>query len=415
MAAVKFVMRRHGNLSDLQPVSGDFPQELKEKIEDQLAYTHVTQTRGAEAYTSGGSYKPFSYERRLLYKYDAHGRIVFPRGFSTRVFNLCKEASCEIEIMDTPHPTLTPERFNSDFNKVFSHMDLKAKQDECLAVVSISEGGIVVAPTGFGKSFLFAAICLMFSNARIHVVTRRRDVMKRLIRHLVKYIPDVGQVGGGMKKWSRVTVITADSLHLVDHYGVNQADIVLYDEVHEAAAPSYSMELAKYQDARMYFAWNGVKWIASLKNPYTLASAVASRTKAGNYCIYGANKDFSTSYYSVPPKSYKGVKGDLWVITDKTYGDFRSMYFWTGKVWVVSTSKEAEALQKLNDDLQLKARASSKGEVCYSGSITSTQVFSTKVPGTYKGKVNDRWVVMDKKGVKANIYYYWDGKKWKKD
>jgi superfamily II DNA or RNA helicase len=252
MAAVKFVMRRHGNLSDLQPVSGDFPQELKEKIEDQLAYTHVTQTRGAEAYTSGGSYKPFSYERRLLYKYDAHGRIVFPRGFSTRVFNLCKESSCEIEIRDTPHPTLTSERFNSDFNKVFSHMDLKAKQDECLAVVSISEGGIVVAPTGFGKSFLFAAICLMFSNARIHVVTRRRDVMKRLIRHLVKYIPDVGQVGGGMKKWSRVTVITADSLHLVDHYGINQADIVLYDEVHEAAAPSYSMELAKYQDARMF-------------------------------------------------------------------------------------------------------------------------------------------------------------------
>jgi hypothetical protein len=172
---------------------------------------------------------------------------------------------------------------------------------------------------------------------------------------------------------------------------------------------------SKYQDARMYFAWNGVKWIASLKNPYTLASAVASRTKAGNYCVYGANKDFSTSYYSVPPKSYKGVKGDLWVITDKTYGDFKSMYFWTGKVWVVSTSKEAEPLQKLNDELQLKARASSKGEVCYSGSITSTQVFSTKVPTTYKGKVNDRWVVMDKAGVKANIYYYWDGKKWKQD
>lgn len=251
MSNVKFQIRRQGNLADLSVLSGEFPSQLKETIEDQLSYNHVSQLRGQEAY-SRGAYIPFTSERVALYKYDTNGKLLFPRGFTNRVVALCREANVEIDLVDVPFTLADPRRFEADFHKVFSHMDLKAKQDECLATVSVSDGGIVVAPTGFGKSFLFAAICLMHPHARIHVITRRRDVMKRLLRHLTKFIPDVGQVGGGCKRWSRVTVITADSLHLVDHTPGLCADLVLYDEVHEAAAPSYSVELSKYQHARMF-------------------------------------------------------------------------------------------------------------------------------------------------------------------
>lgn len=252
MSVAKLLMRRKGNLSDLQVVEGNIPVDLENSIEEQLSYTHVTQTRGYEAYTKGGDYKPFTYEKRNLFKRGDDGRFIFPKGFSARIFNLCRTLDCEVEVRDLLEPTLASDRFEVDFDRVFAHMDLKAKQDECLALISISDGGVVVAPTGFGKSFLFAAICLMFKKAKIHVVTRRKDVMKRLLRHLVKYIPDVGQIGAGVKRWSRVTVVTADSLHLVDHTPMHRADIVLYDEVHEAAAPSYSNELAKYQYAKMF-------------------------------------------------------------------------------------------------------------------------------------------------------------------
>lgn len=249
MSQVVITMRRQGNLSDIKATIGEFPEGLREEIERQLTYTHVSQVRGQ--YNRRGDYSPFSYEKISLFKYD-NEKMVFPKGFSLRVFNLCKQAGCEVEIIDEPCLLATPGRYEADFHKVFEHMDLKAKQDECLAIISVSEGGQVVAPTGFGKSFLFAAICLMYPNAKIHVITRRRDVMKRLLRHLVRYIPSVGQVGGGVKQWGRVTVITADSMHLVDHTPGERADIVLYDEVHEAAAPSYSVELSKYQHARMF-------------------------------------------------------------------------------------------------------------------------------------------------------------------
>jgi len=241
------IIRRQGNLADL---SGDIPSGLVIDLEQQLSYTHISQVRTPGNFRQSGS--AFSSELIRLYKYDDSGRMVFPRGFSSRVVGLCKDHSCAVTITDIGEVHRPEDRFDSDFHKVFMRMELKAKQDECLALVSIHEGGIIVAPTGFGKSFLFAAVCLMFSKARIHVITRRRDVMKRLIRHLSKFIPDVGQVGGGSKTWSRVTVITADSMHLVDHSPGNTADVVLYDEVHEAAAPSYSMELSKYQNARMF-------------------------------------------------------------------------------------------------------------------------------------------------------------------
>ena len=249
MSQVKISMHRRGNLSEIKSVVGKFPEDLQKEIERQLTYTHVSQVRGQ--YNRSGGYSPFMYEKIELFKYEDDS-MVFPKGFSLRVFNLCNEAGCEVEIIDDPCLLANPNRYVPDFHKVFEHMDLKAKQDECIAIVSASEGGQVVAPTGFGKSFLFAAICLMYPNAKIHVITRRRDVMKRLLRHLVKYIPSVGQVGGGSKQWGRVTVITADSLHLVEHGPGERADIVLYDEVHEAAAPSYSVELSKYQHARMF-------------------------------------------------------------------------------------------------------------------------------------------------------------------
>lgn len=244
-------LKRRGNLSELSVISGELPQALSKELEDNLTYTHVSQVRGKDAYTRG-KYIPFESEAVTLYDYNDNGNMIFPKGFSKRIYDLCKKAEAHIEVMDYPPAVETPNRFQVNFDRVFSHMDLKAKQDECLATISVSDGGIIVAPTGFGKSFLFAAVCLMYQNARIHVITRRRDVMKRLMRHLSKYIPDVGQVGGGQRTWGRVTVITADSLHLVDHTPGVSADIVLYDEVHEAAAPSYSVELSKYQHCKMF-------------------------------------------------------------------------------------------------------------------------------------------------------------------
>ena len=185
-------------------------------------------------------------------------------------------------------------------------------------------------------------------------------------------------------------------------------------------SPSYKGQIgdvhikidSKFSDAELGYLWNGSKWIANLENTYTLAHAAATRTKSGEYCIYGKNKDVYSSYYSAPPVDYKGVKADLWIVADKTSGSEVGRFFWSGKAWVENNANGFEQLKAINEAAQLKARSTSIGEVCYAGTNTSAQTFSSNLPKSYKGKVNDRWIVMDKKGEKSNIYYYWTGKSW---
>jgi superfamily II DNA or RNA helicase len=242
---------RQGNLAEMTILSGTISDNLKKELEAQLSYNHVSQVRGGEAYKTG-SYVPFITEHIELYAYDASGRLVFPKGFVPRVKKLCEKEGCHVTVL-TLHPEFhDPSVYVPDFTRLFARMDLRARQDECVAAITASDGGNIVAPTGFGKSAIICGLALAFNKAKIHVVTRRKDVVGRLVRSLSKLLPDVGQVGGGRREWSRVTVITADSLHLVDHGPGQEPHFLFFDEVHEAAAPTYALELGKYKHTRMY-------------------------------------------------------------------------------------------------------------------------------------------------------------------
>lgn len=99
------------------------------------------------------------------------------------------------------------------------------------------------------NTLIMAMTCVLYPNAKIHVVTRRKDIVAKTCALLTKYIPNVGQVGGGKNyEGDRVTVFTADSLHHSD----GDADILLCDEAHELLTPLASRELAKYRYSRNY-------------------------------------------------------------------------------------------------------------------------------------------------------------------
>lgn len=246
------LMRRQNNVLELSINGGQLPPPLQERLEAQLSYTHLTALRGAEAVDpDSGAYRPLRTDRVQLYRYDQSGRFGCSRGWEYRLRDLLTAAGYEINYQVLP-PFIDPENHAFDFERVYDRMELRARQDECLAAIASNDMGVVVAPTGFGKSYLFAAICMLYPKAKIHVITKRRDVVKRLHRHLTKFIPNVGQVGAGKARWGRVTVVTADSMHKVDHTRQHEPDIVLADEVHELMAPTYLDQLALYERARMY-------------------------------------------------------------------------------------------------------------------------------------------------------------------
>ena len=221
---------------------------------------------------------------------------------------------------------------------------------------------------------------------------------------------------------SEYSVMFQEAQKSRDGYTCKFSELSRIQIVGQNPSPTYKGQIgdvyikvdSKFNDAKLGYIWNGSKWIANLENTYTLARAAAIRTKAGEYCIYGANKDISTSFYEIPPKSYKGVKGDLWITMDATSGNSMNKFFWSGKVWVPNTPEGTifYQLQKINDAAQFKARNSATGEVCYVGTLKGTQTFSAKLPKSYKGKVNDSWTVMDKKGENNSVVYFWTGKSW---
>ncbi len=107
-------------------------------------------------------------------------------------------------------------------------------------------GGIAWAPTGWGKTFTIEAWCLLHPKANIDVVIKPVAVADRIYRQLSRSIPNVGRIGGGHKYRGRVTVTTADSLHLAN----GDVDFVIVDEVHMLLSDRFATLIAEtYPDA----------------------------------------------------------------------------------------------------------------------------------------------------------------------
>ena len=230
------------------PSLSTLPEDLSKSLESRLCYTHNTYNQPTYFSKKGG----ITTEIRRVFQYDERGNLVCPVGFLSKVRADAEALGYKVSVVDIDKDYHNSAAFKYDIMRLKGRIELRDKQDECLAAVLTSRGGIVVGPTGFGKTFMFAAICLAYPNAKIQIVTRRVDVMRRIHSGLSKFIPALGMVGSGKKSWERVTVITADSMHRISHEGEGLADILLYDEAHEAVAPTYQHELGKFLRTRKF-------------------------------------------------------------------------------------------------------------------------------------------------------------------
>lgn len=235
------------SLLQVSSPTGELPLDIKKRLESRLCYTHVSFNHAG--FRKSGN---FSSEVRTVFKYDQKNNLVCPRGFTPRLIHEFKSSGISVNVTDLDKDYHNSAAFAVDIDKLTSVITLRDGQDDCLAAIMSNRDGLIVAPTGFGKSFMFSAICLAYPNAKIHIVTRRVDVMKRLYTSLAKVVPTIGMVGSGSNRWGRVTVITADSMHKISHSGDGCADILLYDEAHEAVAPSYQAEIGKYLKTRKF-------------------------------------------------------------------------------------------------------------------------------------------------------------------
>ena len=108
--------------------------------------------------------------------------------------------------------------------------------------------GVIVLPTAAGKTYIaLKAISLLKTQTLIVVPTL--DLMDQWRRRVAEYLNvEAGAVGGGENTVKMVTVSTYDSAYLQAEVLGNRFMLIVFDEVHHLASPSY-MQIAEMYTA----------------------------------------------------------------------------------------------------------------------------------------------------------------------
>jgi superfamily II DNA or RNA helicase len=131
---------------------------------------------------------------------------------------------------------------------------LRDGQDKALVEVASNYNGIIVAPTGYGKSYLIGQICRMYPSLHIVVCTPRKSVVQSLYDRLSSDPFLKGRVGV-VCSWKntgtafQVVVTTTKSLGRMD---CEKCDLLLFDECQGVGASCASTQVSRFVYARKF-------------------------------------------------------------------------------------------------------------------------------------------------------------------
>lgn len=194
-------------------------------------------------------------EVRKLYTIRQEGQSVMLTtlpGFASQIKALLVAASEELSIID--------ERSKKPAPDVRAALEnLREYQWEGAWTLVHSLGGICSCPTGFGKTYMIAALCKAWPTDVLKpvglpltvLVTPNKDLAEKNYNDLVKILPrrNVGLIHSGVKVLSDdIQVVTPESLN---HVPMEDCGLLMYDEVHTLTA-SRAEGLSAAQSALRY-------------------------------------------------------------------------------------------------------------------------------------------------------------------
>ena len=191
------------------------------------------------------SYDPFRQKTvtKVVKLYaEQEGKYILPDGFLLRLSSFLARKKIDFTVDVKPNEKLTP-----DWDNLNRLMTPRPLQEECIRAVNTAVsnglGGVVVAPPAFGKSYITAMLTALYKDAKIDVVSRRRDIVMSIYSAIRRITPNVGLITTGSKEeGKRITVYTAGSLN----HSRFAADFVILDEVHELVTDRFYRILNNY-------------------------------------------------------------------------------------------------------------------------------------------------------------------------
>ncbi|MEM2927829.1 MAG: DEAD/DEAH box helicase family protein [Candidatus Pacearchaeota archaeon] len=178
-------------------------------------------------------------------------KIVFFSGHINKIIKILKDQNIEFDDVDN---VLKVEKIDYDISELRKRsIILKPNQDVCISRIASNKNGLIIAPTGMGKSMIIAMCCLLFKNKRIDVINQSISVCEMLGDLISRVTGEkVGRIGGWSSKGrinkKRINVVTSRSMIKSGF----DADIVFLDEVHQLVTRSNFENILKYKNARIY-------------------------------------------------------------------------------------------------------------------------------------------------------------------
>ena len=155
-------------------------------------------------------------------------------------FSTVKQA---LRQQQTPFTVVFEERPTLPFSTALAIEPRPYQEDALTAWLAQGSAGVVVLPTGAGKTFV-AAMAIVETGLWTLAVVPTIDLLQQwrtaLATALSLNIDDIGTFGGGEKELKPITIITYDSAVLYPRE-LSRFGLLIFDECHHLPAPTYRL------------------------------------------------------------------------------------------------------------------------------------------------------------------------------
>jgi len=225
-------VEKSGNLIKVTP-------PCEEILANHLTYDHRSQEYGKAA---KGKRSIVVTATRIYSVID--GSLYVQRGVVDTVLKALSKAGKVVTFRD-----LTPSTLEADFGNIKRRMpdlELRSGQDYTLAQIATRSNGQIEAPTGWGKTTVMGMVCAMYPDAKILICTPGLQLAGNTMKRLREtFGTEVGQCHSKAKEKGRIILSTFGSIKQACVLMGEPPDIIMVDECHKAAAPSFSSALSE--------------------------------------------------------------------------------------------------------------------------------------------------------------------------
>lgn len=143
---------------------------------------------------------------------------------------------------------------------MFEGITLRNYQIEAVKTLVQKQCGVAKLATNAGKTEIMAALCSVYHEAKVVVLTTRKELLHQTAERLsTRLQEEVGKIGDGLRDMRRVTVATIQTLS-ADEYALHNLNadlgIIMYDECHHTSSKT-SQEVMYALTAPIRFGFSG--------------------------------------------------------------------------------------------------------------------------------------------------------------